>query len=118
MKDYQKTIDVIKQDFGNALLSSDIWDKTTGLSMASYNSNIKATVLFDKIVKGFESSLNDLGFLGINKYILSDLDDTTVLLIIKLDDRYFVSNILDKTQTSLGVIFSLVIPNAISSFNS
>ncbi len=116
MKDFQKTVDTIKHDFGNGLLSADIWDKTTGLSMANYNSNTKATVLFDKIVKGFEGSLIDLGFPGINKYIMTDIDDTTVLLIIKLDDRYFASIIFDKTLTSLGVVFSLVIPNTIKSF--
>lgn len=118
MKDFQKTIDIIKRDFGNALMSAGLWDKTTGLLMANHNCTEEAAVLFDKIVKQCESSLNDLGFLGINKYILSDLDDSTVLLIIKLDDRFFVSNILDKNQTSLGVIFSVVIPNAINSFNS
>ncbi len=116
MKNYQKTIESLKSDLGSALLSVDIWDKKSGLSMASYNPNAKATAILDKIVNDFENSLIELGFPGLNKYIVADLDDDISLVIINLDDGYMAGNIIDKSQTTLGVLFNVAIPGAIESF--
>ncbi len=117
MNNYQKTIESLKRDLGSALLSADIWDKKSGLSMGSYNPNAKATAILDKIVNDFENSLQELGFPGLNKYIVADLDANTALVIINLSENFMVGNIIDKSQTTLGILFNVAIPAAIESFN-
>ena len=108
----KKSIEDFKTDLDGALLSCDIWDKASGLSIASFNPNEKYTALFGRIVNNMETSLNDLGFPAFGEYQIIDLEVDAMLLIINVDGKYLWGNLIDKTQTSLGLLINISIPKA------
>ncbi len=108
----KKSIEDFKTDLDGALLSCDIWDKTTGLSIASFNPNEKYTALFGRIVNNMESSLSELGFPSFGEYQITDLEVGAMLLIINVDGKYLWGSLIDKTQASLGLLINISIPKA------
>jgi len=109
---FNKAIEDFKTDLDGALLSCDIWDKETGFSVASYNPNEKYAALFAHIVNSMEKSLNELGFPNFGEYQIIDLEMNSLLLIINGDGKYLWGSLIDKTQTSLGLLINIYIPKA------
>ena len=112
LKKLNKSVEEFTKDLDGALLSCDIWDKESGLSVASYNPNEKYTALFGRIVNEMESSLSELGFPNFGEYQIIDLEMNSMLLIINGDGKYRWGSLIDKSQTSLGLLVNIFIPKA------
>jgi hypothetical protein len=114
-KKLKESIDVFKDYLGDALISSDIWEKN-GLSIASYKSNERYTALFARIIKNMEMALDDLNFPPFGEYQLIDLEANYLLLIINFKQKYVWGSLIDKTKVSLGEIIFIAIHKAKTSF--
>jgi hypothetical protein len=54
-------IERIKDDFNSSLISIDVWQEKTGLSLGEYNSNKEMTHMLYKMLKTLKDNLASLG---------------------------------------------------------
>ena len=108
----KESLEQFKNDLGESLLSSDIWDKRTSLSVASYNSNKKYAALFNRLTLSMEQDLKALNLSKFGQYQLIDLDNETMLLLLNIEEKYLWGSLVDKTNLSLGFLIYIVIPKA------
>lgn len=114
----KESITIFKDHLGDALVSSDIWNKKNGLSIASYQSNERYTALFSRIIGQMENALKDLEFPPIGNYQIVDLEGNLLLLMINFKDQYVWGSLIDKTKTSLGDLIFIAVHKAQQSFNN
>ncbi len=108
---FEKAIDKFKEDLDTALLSLDIWDNKTGLSIASYNHNEKYTAIFGRIMNEIDRGLKDLGFPKFGEYQIIDLDLNSMLVFVKGKEKLFASCLLDKSKIQLGYLLAVSLPD-------
>ena len=111
VKKLQAAIDHFKEELGSALLSANVWEKESGLSLVTYNPNEKYTAIFSRLTNDLENALDDLGLPPFGGYQLTDLQMDTLLLLINLDGKYYCGNIIDKSKITLGFLINVSIPN-------
>ena len=109
VKKLKETMELFKNYLGDGLISSDIWDKKDGLSVASYQTNDRFSALFARILKNTETSLKDLDFPSFGEYQITELNDDKLLLIINYENNYFWGSLIDKSKISLGTLIFVVI---------
>ncbi len=112
VKKLKGTIDLFRDALGDALISSDIWDRKDGLSVASYNTNDRFSALFARIIRNTETALAEIDFPSFGEYQLLDLDDDLILLIINSEEGYFWGSLINKEKLSLGALIYINIPKA------
>ncbi len=115
IKKLKGSIETIKEDLGEALLSSDIWSTADGQSIVGYNPQPKACALLNKVSRDLESSLKSSDLPELNRYYLLDLVDDKMVVVIPLAD-YQWAMVLDKNELQLGMLLNVVLPNMIDSF--
>lgn len=108
-----KAIEHLKKDLGEALLSSNIWNKDACLSMASYNSNDNYAALLGNVLNKMEQTLTELGLPTFGNYQIIELDMDTLILILNFEGEFFWGNIIDKNKITIGLLFLIVIPKAL-----
>lgn len=108
-----KAIEHLKKDLGEALLSSNIWNKDACLSMASYNSNDNYAALLGNVLNEMEQTLTELGLPTFGNYQIIELDMDTLILILNFEGEFFWGNIIDKNKITIGLLFLIVIPKAL-----
>ncbi len=103
-------IDKLKTDLDTGLLSVDIWDNNTGLSLASYNHNEKYSAIFGRIMNEIDKGLGDLGFPEFGEFQVIDLEMGSMLVFVKAKNKLFASCLIDKTKVQLGYLLAISIP--------
>ncbi|GHF14229.1 hypothetical protein GCM10011600_13950 [Pseudolysinimonas yzui] len=95
------------------LLATDIWIAETGESIAAYNPQPGASVLFNTLTDDLIDALATAGIPTINRYFLLDLEgDAATLVILHGDDlRQGVG--LDTRYTNIGTMLALGLPMAL-----
>ena len=109
IKSLRDTIEDLKKDLGEGLLSIDIYGRTDGQSLAGFNSNPKACALFNKVTGNIESTLKGAKFPELERYYILDLVDEKMVLIVPAGD-YQWNMLLDKTQIQLGLVLNIALP--------
>lgn len=114
IKKLQDSIKTLKEDLGDGLISSDIWTATDGQAIASYNTQPKATALFNRMTFQMNRSLKDSGFPVIGKYYLLDLADKKRVVVIPLGDYQW--GMLMDGSVAMGLLLNVALPKAIDNF--
>lgn len=109
IKSLRDTIEDLKKDLGEGLLSMDIYGRADGQSLAGFNSNPKACALFNKVTGNIESALKGAKFPELDRYYMLDLVDEKMVLIVPAGD-YQWNMLLDKTQIQLGLMLNIALP--------
>lgn len=94
----------------DALLATDIWDRSTGLSLAGYNAQPAAVALFNQVTEEITSTLDGAGFPALNRYYMLDLVDDNSVVILQHGSDLIQGILLNSKKTNLGIIFSIAIP--------
>lgn len=95
---------------GDALVTLDIWDRDTGLTLTGHNSQPTATALINKITDDLANALYDSGYPDLQRYFVIDLKQSRTLVVV-VHNRYLLSGmLLDSTRTTLGTVLGVVIP--------
>lgn len=108
-----QTVDDIRSFLKDGLLSTDIWRRRDGLTLAGYNSQPAATALFNQITEALENYLINAGFPKLNRYYLIDLETDQTVLIIRHSGGMLQGILLDTTKANLGMLLSVVLPRAL-----
>lgn len=112
IKRLKESIELFKNELDGALLSSDIWEKESGLSIASYNPNEKYVALFTRLTNNMDRDLEDIGFSAFGEYQLIDLENGTMLIVLNFEGKYLWGSLLDKSKLSLGRLIYIAMPKA------
>ncbi len=108
-------IEGLKEDVGEGLIACDMFTVAEGMSVAGYNSQPKASALFNQMTTNLTKTLRGAKFPNLNRYYLLDLEGDHMVIILPLGD--FRCGILVNTKkVQLGLLLSIAIPNAIEAF--
>ena len=99
----------------DGLLSTDIWDRSTGLSLAAVNPQPAASALFNMLTNDISSTLSNSGFPALNRYYLLDLSNSNSVVIIQHGADLMQGLLLDSSKANMGILFSVALPKAIES---
>lgn len=116
LKKLNGTIQVVKEDLADGLISTDIWSTADGKIIAGFNSQPKAAALLNRIGKQLIDSIKIAKFAPFDKYYALDLHDDKLLLCLTFDD-YWWGMLLDAKKVPLGLLLNIVVPKAIEGFN-
>jgi len=113
----KESIEVLKRDLDGALLACDIWPPGTAQPILGFNSQPKATALFDKLTTFLRDALAGAEFPPINEYYMLDLANNATVMVLQLEQGYQWGMLVDKSKVHLGMLLSIAIPNAKKRFS-
>ena len=116
VKKLKQSVEVLKEDLDGALLACDIWQTGTAQSIAGYNTQPKATALFERLTLFLIDSLKSAEFPPMNEYYMLDLADNATVIVLQFDNGYQWGMLVDKSKTQLGLLLNIAIPNARKAF--
>ena len=105
----------VKEDLGDALLSTDIWTTADGTVIAGVNSNPKAAALMNQVGQELIKALTGAKFPSLEDYYILDLLDGKMMLCLFFGD-YQWGMLLDAEKVQLGLLLNVVTPKAIAGF--
>ena len=113
----KESIEILKRDLDGALLACDIWPPGTAIPIVGFNSQPKATALFDKLTILLRESLEESEFPPINEYYMLDLANDATVMVLQLEQGYQWGMLVDKSKVHLGLLLSIAIPRAKKKFS-
>ena len=108
----EKCVDDLRALLKEGLLTADIWDRETGLSLAGYNAQ-PAAALFNQVTGDIANTLEGSGFPKLGRFYLLDLQDDHSVLILQPRPELLYGMLLSSKKVNMGVLFSLAIPRAL-----
>ncbi|MEN8152989.1 MAG: response regulator [Acidobacteriota bacterium] len=105
-------VDKLKSDMGEALLATDVWIVEQAQSIAGYNTQPKATALFNKIVEDLGTTLKKSGFPGLGQQFTIGLEDNKMVVIVLLG-KYRGGLLIDESHVQLGLLLNVILPEYI-----
>ncbi|MDR0274191.1 MAG: hypothetical protein LBI48_02405 [Burkholderiaceae bacterium] len=114
----KKAVEDLRDMLGDGLIATDIWDRFTGMALASYDTRPEAVALLNFVTYELAEALNKAKFPGLSRYYLIDLEDDTSALLIQHGKDLFQGMLLSNQKVNLGVVFSMVIPKMLASVAS
>jgi len=110
-----RSVDTLKENLGGALLATDIWANIDMQSLAGWNTQPAATALFGQITLSISQALEGSGFPAIGKYLIFDLVDGKLIVIIPMGE-FAWGMLVDGKKTQLGLLLNVALPKAIAAF--
>ena len=110
-----KAVETLQENMGGALLATDIWGSADMQSIAGINSQPAACALFGQIINSTNRALKDSGFPILGKYLLFDLVDGKMVVVIPMGD-YNWGMLIDGKKAQLGLLLNVALPKAIAAF--
>jgi CheY-like chemotaxis protein len=107
----------VKEDLGDALISTDIWATSDGQTLAGFNSNPKAAALLNLVGQQFIDAISGAKFHALDKYYILDLEDHKLVICLLFAD-YWWGMLLDSEKVQLGLLLNVVVPKAMDGFNA
>jgi len=113
-KKFREAIERLKEDVGDALIATDIFSAQDGMPIASYNSNPKASALFNLLTNNIMKTLRGAGFPNLGRYFMMDLEDNKIAFVLPLGE-YRWGMLIDSSKTQLGLLINIALPDALKS---
>jgi CheY-like chemotaxis protein len=107
----------VKEDLGEALISTDIWATADGQTLAGFNSNPKAAALLNRVGQQFINAITGAKFHALDKYYILDLQDNKLVICLLFAD-YWWGMLLDSDKIQLGLLLNVVVPKAMDGFDA
>ncbi|MEN9373322.1 MAG: hypothetical protein RIR79_874 [Pseudomonadota bacterium] len=105
----------LKSTLKEGLLSSDIWDRASGLSLAGIESQPAAVALFTEVTNNLASTLAESGFPGLNRYYFMELAGDHIVMVIRHRDDLLHGILMNSKKVNLGILLSVAVPKALAS---
>lgn len=100
------------------LLSLDIWDRETGLSVVDWQGNPTSVALLTQMAQELDDALVGSEFPKLKDYYYIDLKDNKAVVVINHGNSIMQGWLLDSTKTNPGVLLGMAIPKAIANIDS
>jgi len=102
----------LKEVLGSALIATDMWVTGDGQSLAGYNTQPKASALFNEITINLNKSLKNSDFPGIGKYYMINLENN-FMVIVAIQGGLQQGILVDTSKTSLGILINIALPKVL-----
>lgn len=100
------------------ILATDIFDSSTGMPIAGYNSQAKASALFNRIFNQLVKTLDGSGFNSALNYYYLLMENNQAVVVGKLKDgKYRFGMLVDLDKLQLGMLLSVLLPDYIQNVN-
>ncbi len=103
----------LREVLGDGLLATDIWDRSTGVSLASYRPRPAASALLNQLTDEMVQTLDQAGLPRLGRYFLLDLESDRTAVVIQHGSDILQALVLDSTGANRGILFAMVLPTAI-----
>ena len=104
----------LKNTLKDGLLGSDIFDRTSGLSLSSFNSQPAASALFAEVTNVIVSTLSDSGFPGLKRYYLVDLENDNSVMVVRHGNDLLQGILMNSQKVNLGILLSVALPKVLA----
>lgn len=106
----EQTVEELRALLKDGMVATDIWDRSTGLSLAGYNAQPAAVALFNQLTGEISDTLSGAGFPKLNRYYLLDLDADNMVAVFQHGDDLLQGMLLNAKKVNMGILFSIAIP--------
>lgn len=104
----------LKTTLKEGLLSTDIFDRTNGLSLASFNPQPTAAALFTEVTNVITSTLADSGLPNLKRYYLLDLDNDHSVMVIRHGSDLLQGILMNSQKVNIGILLSVAMPKMLA----
>ncbi|MBL7790280.1 MAG: hypothetical protein JNL75_10670 [Chitinophagales bacterium] len=115
IKRLNNSVEMLKEYLGDSLVACDIWMTNTGQSIAGYNTQPKATALFEQVTSFLKKALMGAGFPPLEKYYMLDCEGDSMILVLQFE-KYQWGMLVAKSKIQLGLLLNVIIPNVSEEF--
>lgn len=108
-------VKTLSKTLKDGLLATDIWDHSTGLSLAGLNSQAEATALFNLLTDEIAATLDSSGYSELGDYYILDLDANHMVVIVLYGEGLMQGILMASDKVNLGVLFAVALPKLMRS---
>ena len=107
----------VEDGLNGGLAAVDVFSKSSGMSVAGIRSSPKACALFNILSERITETIKKSG-LPVPEYVSQTMlrlgeDASVLIVVVDLTDKYRMGLAVDCNKASLGVLVSVVLPEAI-----
>ncbi|WP_340538512.1 hypothetical protein [Nocardioides sp. GXZ039] len=95
------------------LVATDIWERSTGKSLAGFNTQPAAVEMFNEMTSGMERTLEQSGFPGLARYFVLEMQGDTLVVIILHGNDVMQGMLCNSKMTNMGTLLALGLRTAI-----
>ncbi len=110
IKKLNAAVDGLKEDLGKALIGCDLWESGVGQPLVSFNSQPKATALFDNLTVQINKMLKGAEFPALDKFYSLDIENDLIVIIIQFN-KHQLGMLVNSAEVNMGILYSIAIPN-------
>ncbi len=110
IKKLNGAIEGLKEDLGKALVGCDLWESGVGQPIASFNTQPKATALFDSLTVQIRKMLKGAEFPDLDKFYSLDIENDLIAIVIQIN-KYQLGMLVNSAEVNMGILYSIAIPN-------
>ncbi len=114
-KKFENLIVSLKEDLGDALLSTEVWNLNDGEIIAGYNEQVEVCDLFTQITFYMNEALSTSEYPELGKYYILNLEGGKIFVTIPVGE-YFWGMLIDSKKTPLGFLLRVVLSKLIGAF--
>ncbi len=119
LSELKQHISTLIDESDKGILATDIFDSSTGMPIAGYNSNAKASALFNRIFNQLVKTLDGSGFNSELSYYYLLMENNQAVVVGKLKDgKYRFGMLVDLDKLQLGMLLSVLLPDYIQNVNN
>lgn len=108
-------VEELQGTLAGGLLATDIFAARDGQSIAGFNSQPRASALFNQLTDYLTKALKGSGFPNLGRYMVIELEGEHIVVIVPLGE-YRWGMLVDIKKTQLGLLLNVALPQAIASF--
>lgn len=110
----ERVLHEMKEQVGDGLLATGIWDRQTEQIYASINPQPTAITMFNALTDSIIAALDNSKFPTLNRYYWLDLEDGHVALILRHRRDVMQGVLLDLSKSSIGLLMTVIIPRLLT----
>lgn len=117
LKDVNAVLAEIEDGLMGGLAATDVFSKSSGMSVAGVRSSPKACALFNILSDRISEAIKKSG-LPVPEYVSQTLlrlgeDGNVMIIVADLTEKYRMGMAVDCTKAQLGILVSVVLPDTI-----
>jgi len=111
MNDLRKAVDTFVESSGDgAIVTTDLFDSFSGMTIAGFNSNPTSSALFNGIYNQLLESLGNSGFPDQLKYYYLYLENDQIVIVGQVKEVYRYAMIVNLKKIPLGMLLGILLP--------
>lgn len=103
-----------KKFLRDGLVKGDIWDSSTGLSIAGHDGSPEVSAFFNGLTENLKDTLDGSGFPALDKFYILNLEGDQMFVVINHSGKLLQGMLLDPKKVNMGILFTVAVPKALA----